>query len=101
MSMILYAQEGQDFRYNTAHFQFYNVSSYNSQLLVEIPIITSINIFQPNEKTVILEDIHECLEFGSSLCKNGRCSNTFGSYMCMCKIGFELDKNGVSSKHFE
>ena len=56
------------------------------------------NIFQPNEKTVILEDIHECLEFGSSLCKNGRCSNTFGSYMCMCKIGFELDKNGVSSK---
>ena len=56
--------------------------------------------FQPNEKTVILEDIHECLEFGSSLCKNGRCSNTFGSYMCMCKIGFELDKNGVSSKQF-
>ena len=68
------------------------------KLLVEIPIITSINIFQPNEKTVILEDIHECLEFGSSLCKNGRCSNTFGSYMCMCRIGFELDKNGVSSK---
>ena len=58
------------------------------------------NYFQPNEKTVILEDIHECLEFGSSLCKNGRCSNTFGSYMCMCKIGFELDKNGVSSKQF-
>ena len=64
------------------------------------PIVTSKLNFQPNEKTVILEDIHECLEFGSSLCKNGRCSNTFGSYMCMCKIGFELDKNGVSSKQF-
>ena len=21
--------------------------------------------------------------------------------MCMCKIGFELDKNGVRTKHFE
>lgn len=99
--MILYAQEEQDFRYDTARFHFYNVSSYNT-----LPpfngnqIVTSKINFQPNEKTVILEDIHECLEFGSSLCKNGRCSNTFGSYMCMCKIGFELDTNRVSSKQF-
>ena len=48
---------------------------------------------------MILEDIHECLEFGSSLCKNGRCSNTFGSYMCMCKSGFQLDENGVSKNN--
>ena len=98
--MILYAQEEQDFRYITASFHFYNVSSYTFPTFGGNPIVTSKLNFQPNEKTVILEDIHECLEFGSSLCKNGRCSNTFGSYMCMCKIGFELDKNGVSSKQF-
>ena len=97
--MILYAQEEQDFRYITARFHFYNVSSYTPPAFDGNKIVTS-NFFQPNEKTVILEDIHECLEFGSSLCKNGRCSNTFGSYMCMCKIGFELDKNGVSCKQF-
>ena len=54
-----------------------------------------LTILKPNERTVILEDIHECLEFGRSLCENGRCSNTFGSYMCMCKAGYQLDKNGV------
>ena len=79
---------------------FPNVQSYNLPTFGGNQIVTSKIIFQPNEKTVILEDIHECLEFGSSLCKNGRCSNTFGSYMCMCKIGFELDKNGVSSNQF-
>ena len=98
MSMIVYAQEEQGFRYSTACFHFYNVQSYKT--FGGNQIVTSKIIFQPNEKTVILEDIHECLEFGSSLCKNGRCSNTFGSYMCMCKIGFELDKNGVSCKQF-
>ena len=95
--MILYAQEEQDFRYITARFHYYNVSSSTFLWKSNCSIII---FFQPNEKTVILEDIHECLEFGSSLCKNGRCSNTFGSYMCLCKIGFELDKNGVSSKQF-
>ena len=57
-------------------------------------------ITKPNERTVILEDIHECLEFGSSLCKNGRCSNTFGSYMCMCEAGFQLDQNWVGIDSF-
>ncbi len=50
--------------------------------------------FQPNPKTVILEDINECNEM-TQMCKNGRCSNTFGSYMCSCDDGFELDPEKV------
>ena len=50
--------------------------------------------FQPNVQTVILEDINECQEL-RGMCQNGRCLNTFGSYMCSCDRGFELDPKGV------
>jgi len=50
--------------------------------------------FQPNPKTVILEDINECNEL-NKMCKNGRCSNTFGSYMCTCDSGYTLDEKQV------
>ena len=46
--------------------------------------------FKPNEETVILEDINECGDM-KSLCDNGRCSNTFGSFMCTCRSGFKLN----------
>ena len=36
--------------------------------------------YQPNALTGILEDINECNTM-VNICKNGRCSNTFGSYM--------------------
>ena len=52
------------------------------------------NGFQSNERTVILEDINECHEL-SGVCQNGRCTNTFGSYMCACNEGFRLDSRGV------
>ena len=29
------------------------------------------------------------------MCENGRCSNTFGSYMCNCNEGFKLDEKSV------
>ena len=29
------------------------------------------------------------------MCENGRCSNTFGSYMCTCNEGYELDEKAV------
>ena len=48
------------------------------------------NGYKPNEETVILEDINECKAM-DSLCANGRCSNTFGSFMCTCKAGYRLD----------
>ena len=51
--------------------------------------------FQPNPHTVILEDINECNEL-NKMCKNGRCSNTFGSYMCTCDSGYTLDESLVS-----
>ena len=53
--------------------------------------------FQPNPKTVILEDINECSEM-NQMCENGRCSNTFGSYMCTCNDGFELDDQKVGCR---
>ena len=53
--------------------------------------------FQPNERTVILEDINECHELGGA-CQNGRCTNTFGSYMCSCNDGFQLDAKGIRCK---
>ena len=46
--------------------------------------------FQPNEVTVILEDIDECGAM-TGLCDNGRCSNTFGSFMCTCRTGYNLN----------
>nr|XP_024214767.1 fibrillin-2 [Halyomorpha halys] len=45
--------------------------------------------YSPNVVTVGLEDINECVEH-DNLCKNGHCTNTFGSYMCSCSDGFRL-----------
>ena len=50
--------------------------------------------YRPNPDTLILEDINECNEL-SKMCENGRCSNTFGSYMCNCNDGFKLDEKSV------
>ncbi|XP_076373655.1 fibrillin-1-like isoform X1 [Tachypleus tridentatus] len=46
--------------------------------------------FRPNQLTVVLEDINECEEL-RGICEEGRCSNTFGSFMCICPEGFKLD----------
>ena len=54
--------------------------------------------FHPNEETIILEDINECHDM-NSLCENGRCSNTFGSYMCTCSNGFVLDESKVRTSN--
>lgn len=43
---------------------------------------------------VVLEDINECEEH-ENLCKNGHCTNTFGSFMCSCNEGFRLDQTGA------
>ena len=42
---------------------------------------------------MILEDIDECKEM-ENLCGNGRCSNTFGSFMCSCNRGYRLNAAG-------
>ena len=39
-------------------------------------------------------DIDECKDNGTSLCQNGRCINTDGSYECFCPPGYILDSNG-------
>ena len=41
-----------------------------------------------------MEDINECQELAGA-CQNGRCTNTFGSYMCACHEGFRLDEKGI------
>lgn len=43
---------------------------------------------------VILEDVNECEEH-ENLCKNGHCTNTFGSYMCSCNEGYRLDNTST------
>ncbi|KAB0800679.1 hypothetical protein PPYR_06418 [Photinus pyralis] len=50
--------------------------------------------YKPNEITVVLEDINECEEH-ENICRNGHCTNTFGSFMCSCNEGFHLDQSGV------
>ncbi|CAH1374115.1 unnamed protein product [Tenebrio molitor] len=49
--------------------------------------------YKPNDLTVVLEDINECEEH-ENICKNGHCTNTFGSFMCSCNEGFRLDEAG-------
>ncbi|XP_071115970.1 fibrillin-2-like [Haliotis cracherodii] len=46
--------------------------------------------FRPNTITLVVEDIDECAEV-DDVCKGGRCQNTFGSYVCVCPEGLELD----------
>jgi hypothetical protein len=43
---------------------------------------------------VLLEDINECEEY-ENLCQNGHCTNTFGSFMCLCNDGFRLDESNA------
>lgn len=43
---------------------------------------------------MVLEDIDECEEH-TNICKNGHCTNTFGSFMCSCNEGFRLDDSAV------
>lgn len=42
----------------------------------------------------MVEDIDECAEH-ENICKNGHCTNTFGSFMCSCNEGYRLDESGV------
>ncbi|KAF6210291.1 hypothetical protein GE061_013395 [Apolygus lucorum] len=46
--------------------------------------------YRPNEHTVEIEDVNECLEH-ENVCKNGHCTNTFGSFMCSCNEGFRFN----------
>ncbi|XP_069699509.1 fibrillin-2-like isoform X2 [Periplaneta americana] len=52
------------------------------------------NGYRPNSITVLLEDINECEEY-ENLCRNGHCTNTFGSFMCSCNEGFRLDDSNA------
>lgn len=36
-------------------------------------------------------DANECEMFGSEICKNGKCSNSFPFYTCFCRSGFYYD----------
>ena len=40
-------------------------------------------------------DINECEESRQSICANGMCENTQGSYSCICDSGYELSPDGA------
>jgi len=40
-------------------------------------------------------DIDECRESGNSICANGKCENSPGSYKCTCNPGYELSPDGT------
>ncbi|RZF38291.1 hypothetical protein LSTR_LSTR007889 [Laodelphax striatellus] len=50
--------------------------------------------YKPNTVTLVEGDINECEEH-DSMCTNGHCTNTFGSFMCSCNDGFRLDSTNV------
>ncbi|KPP70787.1 hypothetical protein Z043_110354, partial [Scleropages formosus] len=37
------------------------------------------------------KDADECEMFGPEICKNGRCSNSYSSFSCFCRVGFYYD----------
>jgi Calcium-binding EGF domain len=41
----------------------------------------------------LLADIDECAET-HAICNNGLCTNTPGSFRCVCNSGYELGRNG-------
>ena len=47
----------------------------------------------------LLSDINECLK--QDVCgRNSDCMNTFGSYFCKCRPGYELDSRGECEGKF-
>jgi len=47
--------------------------------------------FYLNPISVVLKDIDECVQL-PGLCKGGQCLNLFGSYVCQCPEGYELNE---------
>ena len=39
-------------------------------------------------------DMDECVD--TTLCANGVCSNTIGSYTCRCNPGYDLSNDGIA-----
>uniref|UniRef100_H2ZJD7 Fibrillin 2b n=1 Tax=Ciona savignyi TaxID=51511 RepID=H2ZJD7_CIOSA len=46
--------------------------------------------FRTNPITVLLEDINECVEV-PGVCRGGKCINGFGTYICECSMGYQLN----------
>ena len=61
---------------------------------------TSLKIFVM-AKTCLYVDIDECSTNSYSCDVNAVCSNTVGSYACVCKAGFTGDGNTCTGKPFK
>jgi len=43
----------------------------------------------------VLADVDECVELPRVCGPNGRCTNTFGGFVCACDDGYAVAENGV------
>ncbi len=54
---------------------------------------------EKDQKQIIwFSDINECTDL--TICGNGNCLNTIGSYMCICPTGYQFDNETCVGKFF-
>ncbi|XP_030845464.1 mucin-like protein [Strongylocentrotus purpuratus] len=74
-------------------FVEFRIDSFNSML--DAAILESVfsdslppsRVFGSNNR-IVAEDVNECLEFPDA-CRNGNCTNIYGSFYCTCNDGFK------------
>mgnify|MGYP001798054673 CR=1 FL=1 len=82
------------------HLSFLFISqALRHSLVVNISILCA-NPFQLLRKFFLTPDVNECKDRSHRCDKNANCTNTDGSYTCMCRSGYSGDGYNCSGKCF-